>query len=190
MIFAPEKVWEPLKSTAKNNFEKWLYSINDKEVCDSNWTFFRVLVNVALKKVGRKYSQEQLDKDIARIDEFYLGNGWYIDGLHGQKDYYIGFAFHFYSLIYAVAMENDDKERSDIYKERATEFAKTFIYWFDEDGEALPYGRSLTYRFAQAAFWGACIWADIRPFSLGVMKGILIRNIENWLSKNIFLSPC
>lgn len=62
---------EPLKSTAKKNFEKWLYSINDKEVCDSNWTFFRVLVNVALKKVGRKYSQEQLDKDIARIDEFY-----------------------------------------------------------------------------------------------------------------------
>ena len=37
------------------------------------------------KKVGRKYSQEQLDKDIARIDEFYLGNGWYIDGLHGQR---------------------------------------------------------------------------------------------------------
>lgn len=73
LIFAPEKVWEPLKSTAKKNFEKWLYSINDKEVCDSNWTFFRVLVNVALKKVGRKYSQEQLDKDIARIDEFYLG---------------------------------------------------------------------------------------------------------------------
>ena len=181
LIFAPEKVWEPLKSTAKNNFEKWLYSINDKEVCDSNWTFFRVLVNVALKKVGRKYSQEQLDKDIARIDEFYLGNGWYIDGLHGQKDYYIGFAFHFYGLIYAVAMEDDDKERSDIYKERATEFAKTFIYWFDEDGEALPYGRSLTYRFAQAAFWGACILAGIRPFSLGVMKGILIRNIENWL---------
>lgn len=44
-----------------------------------------MLVNVALKKVGRKYSQEQLDKDIARIDEFYLGNGWYIDGLHGQR---------------------------------------------------------------------------------------------------------
>lgn len=85
-----------------------------------------------------------------------------------------------------LPMEDDDKERSDIYKERATEFAKTFIYWFDEDGEALPYGRSLTYRFAQAAFWGACILADIRPFSLGVMKGILIRNIENWLSKNIF----
>ena len=74
-----------------------------------------MLVNVALKKVGRKYSQEQLDKDIARIDEFYLGNGWYIDGLHGQKDYYIGFAFHFYGLIYAAAMEDDDKERSDIY---------------------------------------------------------------------------
>ena len=43
------------------------------------------------KRSAEKYSQEQLDKDIARIDEFYLGNGWYIDGLHGQKDYYIWF---------------------------------------------------------------------------------------------------
>ena len=157
-----------------------------KEVCDSNWTFFRVLVNVALKKVGRKYSQEQLDKDIARIDEFYLGNGWLHRRTAWTKGLLHWFCIPFYGLIYAVAMEDDDKERSDIYKERATEFAKTFIYWFDEDGEALPYGRSLTYRFAQAAFWGACILAGIRPFSLGVMKGILIRNIENWLSKKIY----
>lgn len=186
IIFTPEKVWAPLKRKAKNNLEKWLLSINDKEVCDSNWTFFRVLVNVAMKKIGRAYSAQQLEKDLNRIEDFYIGNGWYKDGVNGQTDYYIAFAFHFYSLVYVMVMQDEDAERCEIYKERASEFAKTFIYWFDEDGEALPYGRSLTYRFAQIAFWGACIAADIRPFPLGVMKGIIVRNLENWFSKDIF----
>lgn len=186
IIFAREKVWEPLSKETKDNLEKWLTSINQKEVCDSNWTFFRVLVNVAMKKVGRGCDDALLQKDLERIDEFYISNGWYKDGEGGQTDYYIAFAFHFYGLIYAIAMENEDKVRADKYKERACEFAKSFIYWFDDDGEALPYGRSLTYRFAQIAFWGACIVSGIRPFAIGTMKGILVRNLENWLNKDIF----
>lgn len=186
LIFAKEKLWKPLKRTAKDNLAKWLYGINNHDVCDSNWIFFRVLVNVALKKIGRPYSCEQLEKDLARIDEFYVSNGWYTDGANGQTDYYIAFAFHFYGLIYAIAMEDEDSERATLYKSRAAEFAKTFVYWFDADGEALPYGRSLTYRFAQAAFWGACVAADVLPFPIGVMKGIIVRNLDNWISKNIF----
>lgn len=186
LMFAPEKLWEPLSAEAKDNLIQWLSTINDNAVCDSNWTFFRVLVNAALKKTGRQYDKERMEKDLARIDEFYLSNGWYKDGEKGQCDYYIAFAFHFYSLIYAIAMEKDDESRAKLYKSRAEEFAKDFIYWSDENGEFLPYGRSLTYRFAQCAFWGACVAADIRPFSLEIMKGIIARSLDAWTSKNIF----
>lgn len=186
LMFAPEKLWKPLSAEAKDNLIQWLSAINDNAVCDSNWTFFRVLVNAALKKIGRQYDKERMEKDLARIDEFYLSNGWYKDGEKGQCDYYIAFAFHFYSLIYAIAMEKDDESRAKVYKSRAEEFAKDFIYWSDENGEFLPYGRSLTYRFAQCAFWGACVAADIRPFSLEVMKGIIARSLDAWTSKNIF----
>lgn len=186
LMFAPEKLWTPLCDEAKDDLVQWLSTINDNAVCDSNWTFFRVLVNAALKKTGRQYDKERMEKDLARIDEFYLSNGWYQDGEKGQCDYYIAFAFHFYSLIYAIAMEKDDESRAKLYKSRAEEFAKDFIYWSDENGEFLPYGRSLTYRFAQCAFWGACVAADIRPFSLEVMKGIIARSLDAWTSKNIF----
>lgn len=186
LMFAPEKLWEPLSAEAKDNLIQWLSTINDNAVCDSNWTFFRVLVNAALKKTGRQYDKERMEKDLARIDEFYLSNGWYKDGEKGQCDYYIAFAFHFYSLIYAIAMEKDDESRAKLYKSRAEEFAKDFIYWSDENGEFLPYGRSLTYRFAQCAFWGTCVAADIRPFSLEIMKGIIARSLDAWTSKNIF----
>lgn len=186
LIFAKDKLWEPLSQKAQDNLEKWLLSINEHDVCDSNWIFFRVLVNTAMKKIGRRHSAEKLEKDLARLDEFYISNGWYRDGINGQTDYYIAFAFHFYGLVYAMAMSEEDSERAEKYKERACEFAKTFIYWFDADGEALPYGRSLTYRFAQTAFWSACVTSGIRPFSIEVMKGIIARNLDSWLCKDIF----
>ena len=187
LLFAPDKLWTPLTELQKENFSKWLYQINDLRVPGSNWLFFRVLVNVALKKCGMKYSEEKLSIDLAQLEEFYVGNGWYSDGLNdrgAQKDYYIAFAIHFYSLIYAKVMDKEDPERAKLYKDRAMEFGKEFIYWFADSGEAVPYGRSMTYRFAQVAFWSMCLLTDVLPFSIGIIKGIIVRNLEYWLSDN------
>jgi hypothetical protein len=186
MLLAPEKAWEPLSDSAKNNLAAWLWQINEHEVCDSNWRFFRILVNIALKKRGMKYSESHIKSDLQRIDEFYLENGWYKDGVQNQKDYYVAFAIHFYSLIFAKFMNEDYPDYCEKFKQRANDFAKDFIYWFAEDGEALPYGRSLTYRFAQVAFWSACVYADVRPFPIGVIKGIIERNRSTWDESNMF----
>ena len=144
-----------------------------------------VLVNLALKSLSQPYDQHLIDFGLERLDSYYLGNGWYKDGVTEQRDYYIPFALHFYSLIYAKVCEKSDPERSALYKERAAEFAKQYIYWFDDKGRALVYGRSLTYRFAQAAFWSACIYADVSVFSHGIIKGIIVRHFEEWFSHPI-----
>lgn len=189
MIFTPEKVWEPLSEKEKDNLSNWLYSINDLFVPESNWLFFRILVNVALKKCGRKYCQEKIENDFRKIDDTYLGDGWYSDGKisetikqNGQRDYYISFAIHFYSLVYLREMRDTDTERCNLIRERATLFAKEFIYWFSDTGAAVPYGRSLTYRFAEVAFWSACVFADVYPYEIGVIKGIIARHLDYWLS--------
>lgn len=64
-------------------------------------------------------------------------------------------------------------------------FAKDFIHWFAPDGSALPYGRSLAYRFGQAAFWSAYVFAGCKGISLGVVKGILSRHLEWWSAQQI-----
>lgn len=184
IIFTPEKIWEPLSENTKVQFAAWLGQINDNFVCDSNWLFFRVLVNIALKKVNMPYSKECLSADLNRLDDFYVGEGWYMDGVQQQKDYYIPFAIQFYSLIYATAMGREDPERCARFKQRAFEFGRQFIYWFADDGEALPYGRSLTYRFAQLSFWSACLMTDVRPFETGVIKGIITRGLEEWFKND------
>lgn len=186
LILAPDKIWEPLNDKQKENLYNWLSQVNYVKNSDNNWNFFPVLVNLGFKTVGMPYDKEKIDYSLDRIDSFYIGNGWYTDGNSNQVDYYIAFAMHFYGLIYAKVMEKEDEVRSKTFKERAMLFAKDFIYWFAKDGSALAFGRSMTYRMAQCCFWSACVYAGIEPYSLGVMKGIISRNLEWWSQKPVF----
>lgn len=185
MIFAPDTLWEPLAQKDKEHLAAWLYAINEYVIPDCNWQFFMILVNIALRKHGMKYSAEKLESGLAKIESYYLGDGWYQDGGSCQKDYYISFALHYYGLLYSAAMQKEDPERCARFVERAERFAKDFIHWFAPDGSALPYGRSLAYRFGQAAFWSAYVFAGCKGISLGVVKGILSRHLEWWSAQQI-----
>lgn len=186
LLFAPDVVWEPLSQKSKEHVAQWLGGINRYNVADNNWQFFKILTNVALMKCGMEYSAEAMEACLERVEDFYLGEGWYQDGLTAQKDYYISFAIHFYSLVYAVVMKDEDPDRCRRYLERAGLFAEQFIYWFAETGEALPYGRSLTYRFAQSAFWSMAAVAGIERIPLPVIKGIIVRHISYWMRQPVF----
>ena len=186
LLFAPETIWEPLSEKEKDNLCNYLNQINEHPLPVCNWILFAVLVNIALKKVGRPYSDTMLEEYLKGLETFYLGDGWYQDGDSGQKDYYISFAIHFYCLIYAKVMEQEDKARAGLYKERAMTFAKQFVYWFDEDGDAIPFGRSLTYRFSQVSFFSACLLAGLEPFPIPVMKGLIARHLRSWMGRPIF----
>lgn len=39
---AKEQLWDPLSDPAKKNFERWLGGMNDKEMPNTNWLWFRV----------------------------------------------------------------------------------------------------------------------------------------------------
>ncbi|MFD1176607.1 DUF2264 domain-containing protein [Paenibacillus puldeungensis] len=186
LAWIPERIWQPLNAQEKHNLYAWLDQINHHPCHDCNWLFFHVLVNVGFRKVGLPYDQEQLERNLNRIDEFYLDDGWYSDGPGGHSDYYVPFALHYYGLLYAKLMEKEDPERADRFKERAAKFAMEFLQWFSPDGSALPYGRSLTYRFAQSAFWCALAYAEVQVLSPGIIKGLVLRNLRWWFGQPIF----
>lgn len=186
LAFIPDRIWEKLSLSAQQNLYNWLNQINSHPVWDCNWLFFHVLVNVGFYKLGLPYDKVQMESNLQRIEEFYLKDGWYSDGAYGHCDYYVPFAIHYYGLLYAKLMGEEDPERASRFKSRAGEFAKQFIYWFAEDGRAIPYGRSLAYRFAQGAFWGALAFADVESFSPGVLKGLFLRHLRWWFKQPIF----
>ena len=186
LLLNRENVWEKFTAHEQSRLSSWLYQVNEREIPRNNWHFFRILVNLALKKCGQLYSQERIDSDFEVINSFYCENGWYFDGEETQFDYYISFAIHFYSLIYAHFMSEEDPKRVEVIKQRATAFAQTFKYWFDSEGEALPFGRSLTYRFAQVSFFSALVFADVEALPWGEIKGLISRHLTSWMNKEIF----
>jgi len=138
------------------------------------------------------HDAERLKKDLDHLDTFYLGDGWSRDGPEGvrQLDYYSGsFAIQYAQLVYSKLANESDPTRAAEYRERGRLYAKDFVHYFDPEGRSIPFGRSTTYRFAMAAFWGALAFADVElpaPLTWGIVKGILFRHLRWWGKQDIF----
>ena len=185
ILLAPHVYWEPLTEVQKQNVYNWLNQINSHKVHANNWRFFRVLVNVLFRKLGLPDSKECMEDDLGVVEHCYEGDGWYFDGHPGQKDYYIPFAMHYYGLIYAEQMKDRDSEYCGRLKERAKEFYPDFVHWFDREGREVPYGRSLTYRFAHSAAFAAMAFAGV-DVPMGELKALVLGNLRYWESQPIF----
>lgn len=166
---------------------EWLNQLNQIEFPAGNWYFFLILINGALKELDLPYSEERLAFAKEGIESFYLGDGWYSDGENQQRDYYVAFAFHFYGLLYSRFSSDP---QGQLYAKRAVIFANDFKHWFDPQGRSLPFGRSLTYRFAHISFWSALVVSGAyqkTDLSLGEIKGIIGRNLRFWQQQPIQL---
>lgn len=186
MLFCPEKLWEPLSEQGKDHLIDWLWEINRHACCACNWQFFKIITNVAMYKVGRAYDAAGLKEGLELIDAYYDCGGWYHDGNGGDKDYYNPFVMVTYGMIYAMFMQQEDPVRCARFRERALAFGKDYIYWFSENGESFAFGRSMTYRFAQAAYFSVCVLSGTKVFPLSVLKGIISRHMVYWLNQPIF----
>ncbi|KAJ4148535.1 hypothetical protein LMH87_003000 [Akanthomyces muscarius] len=208
LLSAPESFYEPLSETAKANLKAWLQGLNGKIMPENNWRWFRVFSNLALIKVcgGEKDAYWPLiNEDLNTLNKFYIDEGWSSDGIwrpaaadakdegtgenaaRGRHaDYYSGsFAIQFSQILYAKFAADIDPERCNVFKKRAYEFVQSFWAYFDTCGAAIPFGRSLCYKFAMGAFYAAFAYGglcdDADPLtSHGAVKGMLLRHMRWW----------
>jgi hypothetical protein len=193
LALAPDQIWKPLTTEQRANLVAWLRRIHDVKLVRSNWLFFRVLVQLGLHQVGETWDEKVLDSDLSQLESFYLRDGWFLDGPEGAPwrdgrsgDYYVPMAIHFYGLVYARLASSADPARSARIVERARLFAREFQHYFAADGSALPFGRSLAYRFAQGAYWGALAYAGVEALPWPVIKGLYMRHLRWWMQQPIF----
>jgi len=173
-------------AAALHNLHRWLDQSGYAEMPENNWNYFAIMVQLGFKQAGLPWDRQVIEQRFNRMEAYYLGNGWYSDGPGRPKDYYISMAFHYYGLIYASLMAEEDAPRASELRARANRFAHDFITLFAADGAAVPFGRSLTYRFAEAAFWSAAAFARLEAFSPGVYKGLILRHLRWWSQQPIF----
>ncbi|KAF5864613.1 hypothetical protein ETB97_007171 [Aspergillus alliaceus] len=209
LLLAPSRFYAPLSAEGRSHLANWLWGLNGKVMPENNWRWFRIFSNLALHRVcGVPYNDVKglIQEDFTLLDSFQIGSGWSADGpwrkdatasqeTYGrQADYYSGsFAIQFSQLLYTIFAADSDPERVSQYIHQARQFANQFWRYFDEDGASIPFGRSLTYRFAMGAFYAAFALARAydasSPYtSPGFIKGMLLRHLRWWAahSQNLF----
>ncbi|KAK6905252.1 hypothetical protein I204_08094 [Kwoniella mangroviensis CBS 8886] len=194
LAIAPDTFWNPLSPEAKKRVNAWLLRCNGRGFPTNNWRFFRVLVNLGLKSVDAEYDQKSIDDELEFMESFYGEHGFPSDcpqnPSNGAYDYYAtSFAIPFYSLLYAAITSRSpklaDPERAEKYRQRAKENIPNVLNLFAPDGAGIPFGRSMTYRFAISSFFAAVAYDGLelpQPYTWGVIKGIILRNIR-WFTQ-------
>ena len=101
-----------------------------------------------LQEIGHEpeASRKAVDRGLERIEEWYVGEGWYTDGDGRKFDYYNGWAMHLYPVLHAWLA--DDSRLLDLYGGRLSRHLEDYARLFGGDGAPMHQGRSLTYRFA------------------------------------------
>ncbi|WP_329544130.1 DUF2264 domain-containing protein [Streptomyces sp. NBC_01356] len=189
LAVARHQLWDPLTERQRQQLADWLSAAASATPWDNNWCFFPVLAAVGLRSVGVPVDETRTAAHLDRIEDFALNGGWYADGpgtseRPGSRDYYVPFGFHFYGLLLA-SLKAVDEERSRRYRQRAAEFATQFQHWFAADGAALPFGRSLGYRFAQGAFWSALAAADQPAVGWSTARSLAQGNLAWWWQRPV-----
>ncbi|GAA1356660.1 DUF2264 domain-containing protein [Streptomyces beijiangensis] len=144
-------LWDTLDDTVKQRAAEWLLPALDPSPVDNNWWLFGLTVAGFLQDAGIETdrAQQTIDRALERIEHWYLGEGWYSDGPNRSFDHYNAWAMHFYPVLHAHLA--GDQDLLATYGPRLHEQLDGCTRMFGADGAPMPYGRSLTYRFAAAA---------------------------------------
>lgn len=153
-------LWDRLDDAVRQRAAAWLGDALTAEPWPCNWELFPVTVGGFLAEIGHEpeAAHKAVDHGLARIEDWYVGDGWYTDGDGRKFDYYNGWAMHLYPVLHAWLV--DDAELLDLYGGRLERHLADYARLFGGDGAPLHQGRSLTYRFATTA-----------PLWLGALTG-------------------
>lgn len=148
-------IWDRLDTAVQERVVDWFSGFLGARTWDNNWRLFQVVSEQFLASVGAPYRAADIERGLDRIEDWYVGDGWYTDGDGRNFDYYVGWAMHLYPLLWtriAAATEGGgDGGRGEVYRQRLAEFLAPYPRFFGGDGAPVHQGRSLTYRFAAVA---------------------------------------
>lgn len=176
-------LWDRLDDPVRQRAAAWLGDGLTAEAWPCNWELFPVTVGGFLQEIGyeAEESREAIDRGLERIEEWYVGGGWYTDGDGRKFDYYNGWAMHLYPVLHAWLAQ--DERLLDLYGGRLSRHLEDYARLFAGDGAPMHQGRSLTYRFATTApFWLGALTGrtpltpgETRRLSSGALKYFLER---------------
>jgi hypothetical protein len=146
---APKTFWDPLDALTKKRFIEEFKSLRNRKPAYNNWLLFAGITEGFLLSIGEEYDPSRIDFALKKINEWYVGDGWYSDGAKFSMDYYNSFVIH-PMLVDLLKVTVDKKisknEDYDVALKRMVRYAEFLERLISPEGTFPPFGRSITYR--------------------------------------------
>ncbi|MGW5191322.1 DUF2264 domain-containing protein [Kribbella sp. NPDC004138] len=180
-----EWLWDKLDGREQQHVVDWLSGFVGSRTWDNNWRLFQVVGEQFLASVGAPYAQDDIDAGLDRIEDWYVGDGWYSDGPGQNFDHYIGWAMHLYPGLWTRMAGPAADGRLEVYKERLHRFLEDAVHLTGTDGAPIHFGRSLCYRMATAApYWmGALL--DATPLTPGQTRRLCSGTLRHFVDHGV-----
>ena len=165
-----DQLWKPLDETTKKRYITEFTHMRCTDPPYTNWLLFSSTIESFLAKVGADADEYRINSAIRKVEEWYVGDGWYADGPVFAFDYYSSYVFHPMYLETLQAM-TDSKIRTRIdyakYHERALRRTQKFSLilerFISPEGTFPVFGRSIPYRMACMQPLALMAWYDLLP---------------------------
>ena len=168
-----DALWKPLDETTKKRYVEEFTQLRRVDPPYTNWVLFSSTIESLLAKAGADCDEYRVNSAIRKVEEWYVGDGWYADGPSFAYDYYSSYVFHPMYLETLQTM-NDAGKRTRIhyskYYDRALKRAQKFAIVLERqispEGTFPVFGRSIPYRMATLQPLALMAWYGKLPSGL------------------------
>ena len=172
---AYDALWIPLDEVTKQRYIKEFQGLRKIDPPYTNWYLFSSVIESFLAKAaGMKVCDEfRVNTTCRKVEEWYVGDGWYADGPVFAFDYYSSYVFHAMYLETLQAMIDakantriDYQKYYDRALQRAQKHAIILERFISPEGTFPVFGRSIPYRMAAMQPLALMAWYEKLPKDL------------------------
>ena len=170
---AYDVLWQPLDETTKARYFNEFKRLRRVDPPYTNWILFSSVIESFLAKAGNMGDIFRVNTACRKVEEWYIGDGWYADGPVFAFDYYSSYVFHPMYLETLQAMTDAKvNSRIDYFKyhaqalKRAQRYALILERLISPEGTFPVFGRSIPYRMAAMQPLALLAWYQQMPKEL------------------------
>lgn len=169
---AYDKLWLPLDELTKQRYIEEFKLLRRVDPPYTNWLLFSSTIECFLMKAEAGADNYRISSALRKIEEWYVGDGWYSDGAHFAFDYYNSYVIQpmYVECLEVVAERQQNKttksERYDIAVKRMQKYAQILERFVSPEGTFPVFGRSIPYRLAIFQPLAQLAWKEQLPKEL------------------------
>ena len=91
---AYDRLWMPLDDVTKQRYIEEFTKLRKIDPPYTNWFLFSSVIESFMAKAGAPYDEFRVNTACRKVEEWYVGDGWYADGPVFAFDYYSSYVFH------------------------------------------------------------------------------------------------